>query len=44
MNGEGLLEGLRFTMSCQVIAAPLHSWFTSGHISQDLFEIDVLAW
>ena len=26
MNGEGLLEGLRFTTSCQVIAAPLHSW------------------
>ena len=26
MNGEGLLEGMRFTTSCQVIAAPLHSW------------------
>jgi hypothetical protein len=26
MNGEGLLEGLRFTTSCQVIAVPLHSW------------------
>ena len=35
MNGEGLLEGLRFTTSCQVIVAPLHSWFTSGHNSQN---------
>jgi len=26
MNGEGLLEGMRFTTSRQVIAAPLHSW------------------
>jgi hypothetical protein len=26
MNGEGLLKGLRLTTSCQVIAAPLHSW------------------